>query len=159
MHAVKIFLFRVCQHLTQGNWVLTTQHDEVQGPEEDEEKRLVDCFDTPCGRHLTIRHFYLPSTPKVIQGNLHPLLVKFVNRKKKLEVFWSRMKLRNSNLTHPVFINEHLTKESASTFAEARRLVKTKKILQIWTKNGRVVLRQLNSVKKTISSKSELVKY
>ena len=83
MHAVTIFLFRVCQYLTQGHWVLTTQHDEVQGPEEDEENRFVDFFDTPWGRHLTVRHFYLPWTPKVIQGNLPPLLVKLSKPEKE----------------------------------------------------------------------------
>ncbi|CAL8252030.1 unnamed protein product [Merluccius merluccius] len=64
-----------------------------------------------------------------------PLIVmRFVNRKTKVELLRQGRKLRGTN----VYLNDHLTKRNADIAREARILKKQSKIQGTWTRNCKV---------------------
>jgi len=68
-----------------------------------------------------------------------PLIVRFTNRRARNAVFAARKKL--SSYVPATFINEHLTKDRASLFYEARKLVKSKKLTGAWSYNGDIFIK------------------
>lgn len=67
------------------------------------------------------------------------VILRFVNRKSKVELLKQGRKLRGSD----VYLNEHLTKLNAEIAREARKLKRNNKIKGTWTRNCRVLI-QLN---------------
>lgn len=65
------------------------------------------------------------------------ILIRFVNRKHKMEVLRNARKLKGTG----VYVNEHLTKRNAAIAREARILRKEKKIQDTWTRNCRVFIK------------------
>lgn len=65
------------------------------------------------------------------------IVVKFVNRKHKVEVLKQAKKLKGTG----VYVNEHLTKKNAEIARNGRILRKQSKIQATWTRNGKVYIR------------------
>ena len=86
------------------------------------------------------------------QSGCRPVIVSFANQQTRNLVYRSRTALRRSSFhpsilpgtsssstlpdSAPVYINEHLTKGNALIFAQARKLVREKKIMSTWTTGG-----------------------
>ena len=87
-----------------------------------------------------------------------PVIVKFTNRKARAAVLAARpsRSIGNASSTVPVYINEHLTKRTSQLFAEARKVMKAKRINKTWTYNGRVVVKLRDETIHTINSLTEL---
>jgi hypothetical protein len=71
------------------------------------------------------------------------MIVRFSNRKAKLQVLAARKYLREQESTRFIFINEHLTKTASALFEKARAAVKAQQVQRAWTWNGRVFVRTL----------------
>ena len=84
-----------------------------------------------------------------------PLFVHFSNTHARDMVYNARVRLKDSG----IFINEHLTRMTSSLFAEARNLVKSKKLLKTWTMNGVVyIVKSPGSKPFRIKQKADLLK-
>lgn len=78
------------------------------------------------------------------KDRFRPILVKFTTQRIRNLVYASRLALKKNHLAPhatPVYINEHLTKGNARVYAEARSLVKQKKLFSSWTMAGYVYVR------------------
>lgn len=71
------------------------------------------------------------------------VIVRFATRKAREAVYAARFKLKHSN--PPMFINEDLTKVTASLFNQARKLVSEKKIYKTWTNHGDVYIKETDN--------------
>jgi len=69
-----------------------------------------------------------------------PIIVRFANRKARDLVIGARRKLREVQ-HNSVYINEHLTRVTSAVYANARKLVKEKKLSKAWTYHGNVVVK------------------
>ena len=65
------------------------------------------------------------------------IIIKFVNRKHKIEVLKLAKKLKGTG----VYVNEHLTKRNAEIARQARLLKKEKRIQDTWTRNCKVFIK------------------
>src|SRR6218665_2137994 len=82
--------------------------------------------------------------PQKGKDRFRPILVKFTTQRIRNLVYASRLALKKNHLAphaNPVYINEHLTKGNARVYAEARSLVKQKKLFSSWTMAGYVYVR------------------
>lgn len=77
-----------------------------------------------------------------------PVIVCFVRRRIRDRIFQSRKLLRSSKTPHTyqnakeqIYINEHLTRTTAQTYARARKLLKEKQIASAWTAGGTVYIK------------------
>jgi len=95
--------------------------------------------------------------PKSHKQQHQPIIVRFTNRKARAQVLGARKKLRNAD--PQVFINEHLTRLAATLFASARKLAKDGKIGQVWTRNGQVIVKDLNGDINHINVENDLDQY
>lgn len=76
-----------------------------------------------------------PPTTGTSRGNVQSsIIVRFSNRRTRDAIFAARKNLKNLNSR--VYINEHLTTDTAKLFRVARDLMKQKKIFSTWTYNG-----------------------
>ena len=75
----------------------------------------------------------------------HPMIVRFSNRKAKLQVLAARKLLRNQPSCKNIFINEHLTAGVSQLFQKARSMVKAHRIKSAWTAGGKLLVRTLPS--------------
>jgi hypothetical protein len=73
------------------------------------------------------------------KDKVRPVIVKFVNRKARNNVYQARTQLKGSE--NSIFIAEHLTKSTSELFFEARKLLKDNKIYGAWSSNGQVHVR------------------
>lgn len=73
-----------------------------------------------------------------------PLVVRFVSRRIRDQVYASRKTLRDGSdpRASTIYINEHLTRTNAQIYAKARGLVRARKIHSTWTAGGCVFIRQ-----------------
>src|SRR5688572_11010374 len=87
------------------------------------------------------------------KNNYNPLIVSFTNRRARNEVFRAKKLLGKFSHAAPnhlqldtrIYINEHLTPQSAHIYAEARKKVKDKILVSTWTYEGRVYVRESTS--------------
>lgn len=87
------------------------------------------------------------------------VMVQFKNRKAREAVYAARFKLKERRDV-AIFINEDLTKHNAEIFAQARQLVKVKKIFSTWTKAGIVYIKATQTSRPTsVYHINELVSY
>lgn len=94
---------------------------------------------------LTNKNIYLESQqisachtlPRKDKKTKPRIVVKFVNRKHKVEVLKQAKKLKGTG----VYVNEHLTKKNAEIAWNGRILRKQNKIQATWTRNGKVFIR------------------
>ena len=71
-----------------------------------------------------------------------PLIVRFTNLRARNAVYAARKSLASHQPA--VFINEHLTKDRATLFYQARDLMKKKKIQGAWSHNGSIFIKLSN---------------
>lgn len=71
------------------------------------------------------------------QNNRQNIIIRFVSRKRKVEVLKQARKLKGTG----VYVNEHLTKRNAEIARQARILRKGGQIQDTWTRNCRVMIR------------------
>jgi hypothetical protein len=77
-----------------------------------------------------------------------PVFVKFLSRNVRNRVFAARKSLRDRSRSDGlprIYINEHLTKNNAFIYAQARAMVKEQKLTSTWTANGYVFARYSTS--------------
>ena len=87
------------------------------------------------------------------------IILRFVNRKRKVEVLKQGRKLKGSN----VYLNEHLTRKNANIAHQARVLRKENKIQATWTTNCKIYIKLNGTPEEAkillISELSELDQY
>lgn len=71
------------------------------------------------------------------QRTIPKILLRFVNRKHKVELLKLTKKLKGTG----VYVNEHLTRKNAEIAHEARLLRKQKRIQDTWTRNCKVMIK------------------
>jgi hypothetical protein len=77
-------------------------------------------------------------------GNIPaPVIVKFTNLKARDTVYRARRSFRDLT-EHRIFVNEDLTKGTATLFRRARDLVKAKTLHSAWTTNGILYVKRSN---------------
>jgi len=86
---------------------------------------------------ISLAH-YLPGNPK---AKYRPILVRFISRRTRDMVYSARKSLRGHSDADPIYVNEHLTRQNSMIFAEARKMVKQKKLISAWTRDGMVYAR------------------
>ena len=84
-----------------------------------------------------------------------PILIKFATYQERDKVYRARTKLKNYQ-TSRVFINEDLTRPRVQLLYEARQLKKTKQILDCWTHDGQVLIKNGHGRVCHINSKKDL---
>ena len=72
------------------------------------------------------------------------IIVRFVSRRVRDEVYSARKSLKGNPSTSRIFINEHLSNETSALFRQARQSVKNKTIHSAWTFNGQVFIKRDN---------------
>ncbi|CAL9705113.1 unnamed protein product [Knipowitschia caucasica] len=75
--------------------------------------------------------------PRKNKDSKPAIIMRFVNRKHKVELLRQAKKLKNTG----VFLNEHLTRKNADIARNARYLRKQNKIQATWTRNGQVKIK------------------
>lgn len=78
--------------------------------------------------------------PKRENGKAN-IIVRFINRKSKVGLLKEAKKLSGTG----VYINEHLTKKNADIARQAHILRRQNKIHATWTRNCKVMIRQIGS--------------
>ena len=131
-------------------------------------KKVGDLMDVYLGDNdISISH-RLP-LPKSYKGkrSTPPLIVKFTRRTVKEKFYKARTKLKGCNTmedlgyteNNRIFINECLTEQNQQLFNECLKFKKQKKLLSIWTSNGKVYLRKdINTRAILIGCKDDLRK-
>lgn len=109
--------------------------------------------------------------PKGKQDKYKPIIVRFLSRRLRDEVYRARKLLRqvtiaasnsdpgDENGTCRVFINEHLTKSNERTFAHCRKLWKEKKISGTWTWHGITYIKLRNGRIQKIVQQEDVQKF
>ena len=80
--------------------------------------------------------------PSKRKDNKKPLIVRFVNRKIRDNVFKARTKLKSRKDGGKIYINEHLSPHNRYLFNLALKRKKEKGYRFLWTKNGTVFLKE-----------------
>lgn len=81
-----------------------------------------------------------------------PLVVKFNNKKTRDDVLWNRKKLKGSSIS----IAEQLTARRMNLLQKANELVKTGRFSSSWSSGGRIFVKTLTGVKKSINNAADL---
>ena len=84
-----------------------------------------------------------------------PVLVKFQIERRRDEVFRQRSKLKASTNKGRVFVNEDLTGRRAWFAYDARNLRKLGTVLDTWTYNGKILIRDRKNKIFVVSTKSD----
>ena len=66
-----------------------------------------------------------------------PIIVRFVNRKSKVNIRRNGRKLKGTN----VYVNEHLSRNNADIAGFARQLKRRQRIHSTWTRNCKVLIK------------------
>ena len=94
--------------------------------------------------HFSVPYFsFFEMRVKVCMLSSKDIIVRFGNRKAKSSVMIKRttLKERKSQQKPPVYINEHLTRNNATIFHQARQLRKQKLISNTWTYNCKIFIK------------------
>ena len=95
-----------------------------------------------------------------IKNAPRPIVVTFTSKSIRDKVHISRKLLRKQDGGPRIYINEHLTKGSSGLFAKGRALLREGKIASVWTLNGNVYVKRIESDRPSrISSMEDLQKY
>jgi len=83
---------------------------------------------------ISVAHRLAPRHTAAQSNTTSSVIVKFTNRKIRDKIYAARKNLKGH--VPRIFINEHLSSETATLFKIARDLAKQKKISSTWTYNG-----------------------
>ena len=82
--------------------------------------------------------------PKSENAKIRPMIVHFASRKAYSSMLMATKILNSPELRElRIFVKEHPTKQANILFSKARTVVKEKKLLSAWTKNGRILVKTL----------------
>ena len=84
-----------------------------------------------------------------------PVLVKFQSKHRRDEVFQQRSKLKASTNKGRIFVNKDLTARRARLAYDARNLRKLGTILDTWTYNGKILIKDRKNKIFVVSMKSD----
>ena len=84
-----------------------------------------------------------------------PLIVKFATYRARNRVFRAKAQLKDSE-TRSVFINEDLTRTRSELFYKARRMKKSKQIMDCWTFDGKILVKTNQGAVKPVVTLEEL---
>ena len=87
------------------------------------------------------------------------ILVKFTSYRIRESVYKARKKLRRHKDAREIYINEDLTKMRAQLSAKARRLKADKWILDAWTYDGRIFVKDTNNRTHLVKNDSDLDRF
>ena len=96
-----------------------------------------------------------PSTPDDPNPRPRKIIVKFAAYSTRYKVFGARRDLKGQSL----YINEHLTNYRSHLFHLARMTRKEKKLLNVWTANGHIRVKDTTNEIHTIRIPSDLKKF
>ena len=87
--------------------------------------------------------------PRSKKGEPRNIIVQLTSHKAKVELMRNKKKLKTSDRRNQnqIYINEALTPYRAKMFADARKLVKDKKIKNAWTRDGQILIRNNEDTK------------
>ncbi|XP_049340264.1 uncharacterized protein LOC125804780 [Astyanax mexicanus] len=101
------------------------------------EKQVIQFFESKNmyidSKNITACH----TLPRKDRETKPAIIVRFVNRKHKIELLRQAKKLKGTR----VYLNEHLTKKNADIARQPRFLKKQQKIQSTWTRNCKVMIR------------------
>ena len=101
----------------------------------------------------------LPTKSQNDKPAIPAIIMRFVNRKHKVELLKQWKKLENTN----VYLNEHLTKKNAEIAKKARALKKQGKLKSTWTASCKVFVKPVDAAENSygtyIKSIDQLEKY
>jgi len=84
----------------------------------------------------------ISSAHRIVAGlkdTIRPVVVRFTTHRVRDEIYRARKILKDSN--DRIYISEHLTRQNAELFYEARKLIRLKKLNSAWTLNGLVFVK------------------
>jgi len=112
----------------------------------------VDTTETVCKLISDIDPAYKPTdvlrshrVGKISQpGRTRQIIVRLADPSVKMRILRSRKNLKKSRHFNSVYINEDLTRTRTKIFYHARQLLKTKQIENLWTTNGKIIMKEVN---------------
>lgn len=93
-----------------------------------------------------------------VKDKTRPVIVRFVNRAMKTDVYRARLCLKKRPKGAKTFINEHLTKARAQTFKRARQMRAVGEVQDAWTYDCAVCVRDNKGVVHRVACESDLVR-
>ncbi|XP_069101529.1 uncharacterized protein [Argopecten irradians] len=87
------------------------------------------------------------------------IIARLASREAKRNLMVARKQFKDIPDCKNIMVNEDLTKMRNSICFHARNLVKSKKILQTWTIDGKIFIKNLSGEKVSIRRESDLVPY
>ena len=89
--------------------------------------------------------------------NPRPIVIKFATYNIRKRVYDARRQLMSTHSSsEKLYINEHLTRERSRLFYSARQKVKDKTLLNAWTSDGRILVRDNNNKVHKIACEDDL---
>lgn len=94
--------------------------------------------------------------PRQSSGNSAPrtIILKMATYRARANIYKNRSKLRNNR--DKIFLNEDLTKARSSLFRDARQFKREKKIIDCWTFDGTLLIKDLHGKIKTVQDRQHL---
>ena len=88
----------------------------------------------------------MPPIPNKFRPSQKPIVIRFNNRKAKVNVLRNAWKLKNSKTPdnqrrNAIYINEHLTAKNNAIAKEARKLRSDGKLIKTWVKDCKVFIK------------------
>ena len=84
------------------------------------------------------------SQPGSFNSKTRQIIVRLADPSVKMRILRSRKNLRKSRNFKSVYINEEITRTRTKIFYHARQLLKTKQIENLWTTNGKIIMKEVN---------------
>ena len=120
----------------------SSEHGEWFSSSISAENAVLELINTRLGVKVSSSDIFIAHHLKQRQPSNRPpsIIVRFTSMKARDQVYRARRSLKNSH--PPVYINEDLTKMTASLYRQARKLVKKKLFHDAWTSGGALFIRK-----------------
>jgi hypothetical protein len=92
------------------------------------------------------------SPPGSFNSKTRQIIVHLADPSVKMRILRSRKNQRKSRNFKSVYINEDLTRTRIKIYYHARQLLKTKQIENLWTTNGKIIMKETLTCNETKSS-------
>ena len=116
----------------------------------------------PMASDLERSHRLGPRLDRQGRPRVRPIIVRFTKERTRAFVYKSRFRLKDHNVQRPlerVFVNEDLTAARAALASKTRQLKKAGKILDTWTVNGKVMVKNRRNEIAPIKSSADLIPF
>ena len=108
---------------------------------------VVECCRTRLDLDISMKDITAGYRIPGIKNAPRPIVITLASKTVRDRIYSSRRLLHKQEDKHKIYINEHLTKRCSEIFSRGRRLLKEKKISSIWTWNGVVFAKRVESDK------------